>query len=116
MIIRSSVGRFETGLMLKATCESPQSHNLRFQPPYRSIAFCLNISRPLVACRQTAEQIRVEPLTADVCLESVNLPGVFHRDPADRLVVALARKLNAELITADTKILQYVGVRAVSAS
>jgi PIN domain nuclease of toxin-antitoxin system len=65
---------------------------------------------------QSAEQIRLEPLTDRVCLESVNLPGTFHRDPADRLIVALARTLNADLITADAKILGYGGVRSVSAT
>jgi PIN domain nuclease of toxin-antitoxin system len=65
---------------------------------------------------QTAEQIRVEALTAEVCMESVSLLGEFHRDPADRLIVALARVLNVELVTADSKILGYSGVRAVAAS
>lgn len=60
---------------------------------------------------QSAAQIRIQPLTDDLCLESVSLPGLFHRDPADRLIVALARTLNAPLITADSKILQYSGVR-----
>src|SRR5438046_2507839 len=65
---------------------------------------------------QTAEQIRVEPLTDKVCLESVSLPGEFHRDPADRLIVALARVLDTQLITADGRILAYNGVRTVAAS
>jgi PIN domain nuclease of toxin-antitoxin system len=65
---------------------------------------------------QTAEQIRIEPITAEVCLESVRLPGDFHRDPADRLIVALARMARAELITADSKILGYPGVRSIAAS
>jgi PIN domain nuclease of toxin-antitoxin system len=65
---------------------------------------------------QNAEQIRIEPLTDRVCLESVNLPGQFRKDPADRLIVALARLLNADLITADSKIVGYDGVRAVQAS
>ena len=52
---------------------------------------------------QTAEQIRVEPLTDEICMESVNLPDEFHRDPADRLIVALARRFNVELVTADKK-------------
>jgi len=65
---------------------------------------------------QTAEQIRVHPLSDEICLESVNLPGEFHRDPADRLIVALARVLGAELVTADAKILGYGGVRTVAAS
>jgi PIN domain nuclease of toxin-antitoxin system len=65
---------------------------------------------------QTPKQLRVEPLTDSVCLASVTLPGQFHRDPADRLIVALARNLNAELATADGKILSYAGVRSIAAS
>jgi PIN domain nuclease of toxin-antitoxin system len=65
---------------------------------------------------QSAAQVKVHPLTAEVCLESTNLPGEFHRDPADRLIVALARLLNSELLTADRKILAYDGVQATAAS
>jgi PIN domain nuclease of toxin-antitoxin system len=65
---------------------------------------------------QSAAQIRVEPLTDALCLASTGLPGIFHRDPADRLIVALARALDAELVTADGKILAYADVRAVSAT
>jgi PIN domain nuclease of toxin-antitoxin system len=66
---------------------------------------------------QTAEQVRVHPLTDAICLESVNLPGEFHRDPADRLIVALARILGSELVTSDgKKLLGYDGVRAIAAS
>lgn len=64
---------------------------------------------------QSAQQIRMEPLTDTLCLDSVNLPGTFHRDPADRLIVALARHLNTALVTADDKILRYTGVRTVAA-
>ena len=64
---------------------------------------------------QTAEQVRIEPLTDALCLNSVSLPGQFHRDPADRLIVALARQLNAELITADEKILAYSSVTTIAA-
>jgi PIN domain nuclease of toxin-antitoxin system len=69
-----------------------------------------------LADAQCVRQIRIEPLTADLCLESVNLPGEFHKDPADRLIVALARILNTELVTADVKILSYNGVRTISAT
>jgi PIN domain nuclease of toxin-antitoxin system len=68
-----------------------------------------------LAIAQAAEQIRIEPLTDSLCLDSVNLPGEFHRDPADRLIVALARHLQAELITADHKILTYPEVRTSAA-
>lgn len=65
---------------------------------------------------QSAQQVRIEPLSASVCLESVNLPGEFHRDPADRLIVALARLFNVELVTADSRILTYPGVRTIPAA
>ena len=65
---------------------------------------------------QTAQQIRLEPLSAKQCLDSVSLPGEFHRDPADRLIVALARILGAELITADHRILAYPSVVTIAAA
>jgi PIN domain nuclease of toxin-antitoxin system len=65
---------------------------------------------------QSPSQLRVEPLTGPLCLESVQLPGTIHRDPADRLIVALSRQLNAPLVTADTKLLAYSHVSSIAAS
>ncbi|ALM53062.1 type II toxin-antitoxin system VapC family toxin [Halomonas huangheensis] len=48
-----------------------------------------------------------------IAIESTRLPGEFHKDPADRMIVALARHFNAELVTADGKIQQYRYVRTV---
>jgi PIN domain nuclease of toxin-antitoxin system len=64
---------------------------------------------------QTAEQIHIEPLSDTLCLQSTTLPGTFHRDPADRLIVALARKLNVALVTADHKMLAYPHVKTPAA-
>jgi PIN domain nuclease of toxin-antitoxin system len=64
---------------------------------------------------QAAETVRVEPLTDRLCLQSTKLPGDFHRDPADRLIVALARELDAELVTADRKLLTYPDVKTLAA-
>ncbi|NIM18136.1 MAG: hypothetical protein GTO45_31580 [Candidatus Aminicenantes bacterium] len=36
-----------------------------------------------------------------------HLPGDFHGDPADRMIVATARKLDGTLVTFDQKILEY---------
>lgn len=41
------------------------------------------------------------------------LPGTFHRDPADQIIVATARVLDAPLVTMDSKILAYRGVRLI---
>ncbi len=40
-------------------------------------------------------------------IDSCHLPGDFHADPADRLLVATARQENAVLVTHDQKILDY---------
>lgn len=49
----------------------------------------------------------------EVSIKSTLLPGEFHKDPADRMIVATARKLAARLITADEKIRQYEHVRTI---
>ena len=46
-------------------------------------------------------------LTPEIVAESVHLPGDFHGDPADRIIVAAARVYNAELITMDRAIIGY---------
>lgn len=43
----------------------------------------------------------------DIILDSCQLPGGFHADPADRFLVATARARNAILVTADQRILDY---------
>ena len=47
------------------------------------------------------------PLTAEIALDSSRLPGPFHGDPADRIIVATARRMGARLMTRDRKLLQY---------
>ncbi len=53
-------------------------------------------------------------LSPRICAESTQLPGEFHRDPADQLIVATARVLNLPLVTMDSKILQYPHVKLSS--
>ena len=38
-------------------------------------------------------------LTPRVCVESTQLPGEFHRDPADQIIVATARVHDCPLVT-----------------
>jgi PIN domain nuclease of toxin-antitoxin system len=47
------------------------------------------------------------PLTPEIAVDSSRLPGVFHGDPADRILVATARRQGAILLTRDEKILSY---------
>ena len=51
--------------------------------------------------------IQLLPLTAPIAAESTELPGSFHKDPADQIIVATARVLGVPLITADGQILKY---------
>ncbi|MGQ0563775.1 MAG: type II toxin-antitoxin system VapC family toxin [Gemmobacter sp.] len=46
-------------------------------------------------------------LTVDVLIQSTQLPPPFHRDPADRIIVATARELGLRILTRDRKILDY---------
>jgi PIN domain nuclease of toxin-antitoxin system len=55
--------------------------------------------------------IRLIELTPRICAESTSLPGEFHRDPADQIIVATARVLDAPLLTVDGRLLQYPHVK-----
>ncbi len=55
--------------------------------------------------------IRLMELTPRICVESTQLPGEFHRDPADQIIVATARVYDCLLITVDSKIQQYPHVK-----
>lgn len=57
--------------------------------------------------------IRVVPLSAEAAVESTQLPGSFHNDPADRFLVAQARVRQIPLATADGKILPYQFVETI---
>ena len=51
--------------------------------------------------------ICVYDLNPQIAVESCNLPGTFHKDPADRLIAATARVHGLTLITKDSRILAY---------
>ena len=50
---------------------------------------------------------RVIPVTHEIALAAYDLPGEFHRDPADRILVATAVVHDLTLMTADDRILAY---------
>ena len=55
----------------------------------------------------THDGCRVLALTPRIAAESAALPGVFHRDPSDQIIVATARVLGCPLVTLDRKLLAY---------
>lgn len=54
-----------------------------------------------------APGIRAVNLTPKILADSVHLPGAFHADPSDRLIVSTARVLGAQLVTKDHLIQKY---------
>lgn len=76
------------------------------------LEFSIDISRWLELAGQT-EGFRFIPIDNLLAVQSVTLPGEFHADPADRMIVALARQLGAPLITADDKIARYAHVKSI---
>lgn len=46
------------------------------------------------------------PITPAVAAQVAALPDSFHRDPADRIIVATARVLGATLVTRDRRIVE----------
>lgn len=64
----------------------------------------------------TRSAVVVEPLSPEVAVESCELPGVFHRDPVDRMLVATARVTKATLMARDHRILDYAAEGHLSAT
>ena len=52
-------------------------------------------------------------LTPGIAIESTRLPGDFHRDPFDQMIVATARLYGCPLVTTDRQILRYEHVQTV---
>jgi PIN domain nuclease of toxin-antitoxin system len=65
--------------------------------------------------RRVAEipAVRIVPVEMDIAIQSVDLAGDFHKDPADRIIVATAQKYAVPLVTADAKIRAYPHVETI---
>jgi PIN domain nuclease of toxin-antitoxin system len=55
------------------------------------------------------------PVTNEIAVEAYRLPEPFHRDPADRQIVACARIHELTVATADERILKRPYVSSVDA-
>lgn len=58
--------------------------------------------------------VQRQDISPAVAAESASLPDTFHRDPADRVIVATARVLGATLLTRDSRIIASGLVPTVS--
>lgn len=76
----------------------------------------LDLSIDVLSWLEVAEEIenlRFLPVTNSVAVKSQLLPGEFHADPADRIIVAQAREFACPLVTADEKIRSYRHVATI---
>ena len=58
--------------------------------------------------------IHLLELTPEIAIESTQLPGEFHRDPADQMIVATARVYGCPLVTSDGRLLEYLHVETIA--
>lgn len=76
----------------------------------------LNLPLPIEEWYDLAQEhsgIVIEPLSPLDAIASTQLPGNFHKDPADRIIVAIARRYEIPLISRDENILNYPHVQTV---
>lgn len=59
------------------------------------------------------EGVYFVPVDNVIAVHSVQLPGEFHPDPADRIITALARHHSAPVVTGDSKIRAYRYVETI---
>lgn len=69
--------------------------------------------REWIARSESLPFLRFVPVDNRIAVLSNDLPGVFHDDPADRIIVASALTLGATLVTKDTKIRDYPSVESL---
>ena len=86
---------------LREVAKLHEKGRLNFTMPL-DVWFAEALSRPNI------KLIQLEPA---FIVESISLPGDFHKDPADQIIVATARVLDCPLATFDARILKYPYVR-----
>jgi len=79
----------------------------RPRPGRRPSVQCLPDAKTWFANFLAGPGIRETPITAAIAIDASHLPGDFHADPADRLIIATARHLAMPVVTADRRIIAY---------
>lgn len=76
------------------------------------IALAMQLSS-WIAEVESVPSVRFVPVDNAVAMASEQLPDEFHRDPADRFIVATARLLDAPIVTVDRLIRDYPHVQTI---
>ena len=57
--------------------------------------------------------VQLLPITPEIAVRAYTLPEPFHRDPADRILVATALEFSCPLLTSDRSIVEYPHVTTI---
>jgi PIN domain nuclease of toxin-antitoxin system len=107
-ILKDTVGRLETAAIA--------GHLFLCQISIWEIALKeaqgkIQLNRALeVWCQENTEGIALLDLPPAIAIAATRLPGAFHKDPADRIIVATARHHGLTLVTGDGLILTYAAL------
>jgi len=93
--------RYEAGLLISAI--TPWEIAVLVQRRKLSLS---NDTERWIAAALAQPGYELQPLTVPIAVEAVNL-GLPTSDPADRIIVATARRLQIALVTADAAMLAY---------
>jgi PIN domain nuclease of toxin-antitoxin system len=69
------------------------------------VVFSVALSEWLEAAAH-ARSVRLVPISPAIAAETAALPAAFHRDPADRIILASCRVLGLPVLTRDARILR----------
>ncbi len=123
VLVWAEEGRPELGQACRGILQDPASElfvspvtslELARLASLRRIVFKQSLRRWVEEARRNL-RFRDAEMSHDVAFESYALPEPFHRDPADRMLVATARIGGFTLITADDHILGYPHVQSFDA-
>lgn len=94
-ILVSPISAWEIGLLSRP--KSRRRHGLDFSPDPKTW-----FARLLMELG-----IKEAVFNHEIAIDACHLPGQFHGDPADRLIVATARHLGVPVVTRDRSIVDY---------
>ena len=70
-------------------------------------------ARDWIAKSEALPFIHFVPLDNTIAIRSVRLPEPFHKDPADRIIVATAMTMGAPVVSSDARISEYPHVKTI---
>lgn len=106
----SAIKRAQTGKEIIVSCISAWEIAMLVQRGRLTLAMEVSIWLSTVS---QVPGLRFISVDNPIAIAAVNLPGEFHQDPADRIIVATGRRLGAPVVTRDRRIRSYPHVKTV---